>query len=201
MLIWRSVSFQFLFRTLYLNLSGIPPKKDIAMTSHSKIQITTFQPNEWSLYRETRLKALADAPLAFCQSLSEAQQIPDQEWQARLVCDRPDSLHLPIKALWEDAIAGMAWGRINKAEPQTAHLFQMWVDPNFRRLGIGKGIIWFFLNWAKANATSQAQLGVTCGHDTPYQLYQSFGFKFYGEPEPMRDGSTDQFQTMLLDLK
>jgi ribosomal protein S18 acetylase RimI-like enzyme len=170
------------------------------MASHSKIQITTFQPDEWVLYRETRLRALADAPLAFCQTLADAQQIPDQEWQARLMCDRPDSLHLPIKAVWEDAIAGMAWGRINKDDPQTAHLFQMWVDPSFRQMGLGKSIIRFFLDWARANATSQASLGVTCGHDVPYRFYQSFGFRPTGEPEPIRDGSTDQFQNMVLDL-
>ena len=170
------------------------------MASHPDIQITTFQPEEWSLYRETRLRALADAPLAFCQTLADAQQIPDQEWQARLVCDRPDSLHLPIKALWEDAIVGMAWGRINKADPQTAHLFQMWVDSKFRRLGIGKSIMHFFLEWAKTNAASQAQLGVTCRHDAPYQLYQSFGFQPSGEPEAMRDGSAEQFQNMVLAL-
>ena len=116
------------------------------------------------------------------------------------MCDRPDSLHLPIKALWKDEIAGMAWGRIDKADPQTAHLFQMWVDSSFRRLGIGKSIIWFFLDWAKANATSQAKLGVTCGHDAPYQLYQSFGFQPDGEPELMRDGSAEQFQNMVLVL-
>jgi ribosomal protein S18 acetylase RimI-like enzyme len=171
-----------------------------AMSSFPAIRLTTFQLDEWALYRDMRLKALADAPSAFCQTLSSAQQIPDEEWQARLVCDRPDSLNLPIKVWCGETVAGMAWGRINTDTPNIAYLFQMWVDPRFRRLGIGRQIIRFFLEWAKAQAATHAELGVTCGETAPYRLYQSFGFRPQGSPEPMRAGSDAQFQTMVLDL-
>jgi hypothetical protein len=43
--------------------------------------IRSFTPDEWSVYKQLRLRALADSPDVFGSTLVEEKDRPDAEWK------------------------------------------------------------------------------------------------------------------------
>ena len=107
---------------------------------------------------------------------------------------------LPLVAEDEGRAAGIAWGRIDPAAPETAHLYQMWVTPEARGRGCGAMLLDAVIQWARGKDAKQLLLDVTCGPSPANRLYARAGFRPAGEPEPIRPGSTLPVQPMRLDL-
>ena len=165
------------------------------------MNIRRLRPEEWSVYRSIRLRALADAPDAFGSTLAREETFADNVWQKRLDAGARSALQLPIVA--EDAAepVGLAWGRIEEAEPHVATLYQMWVAPHCRGQGVGSALVHAVITWAK-NANAHALvLSVTAGNSAAYQLYAGLGFIASGPLEPLRRDSSVLAQTMQLDLR
>lgn len=148
------------------------------------------------LYRRVRLQALADSPDAFVRTLAEEGARSDEEWAARLAFD--PATDLPLVAEVNGEPAGLAWGKIGVTSPDTAHLFQMWVAPAHRGLGIGRMLVDTVVSWAARAGVRHIELGVTWGDTPAVRLYSRAGFEPIGEPAPLRPGSTLLAQTMRL---
>ncbi len=162
--------------------------------------IRTLASDEWRTYQNLRLRALADSPDAFARTLPEEQGRQDTEWSARLASGAGSRWDLPLVAEVDAEPLGLAWGRIDQTDPDVAYLYQMWVDPNFRRLGAGGMFLAAIVAWATAADARHLNLGVTCG--TPaMRLYTCAGFKPVGKPKPIRPGSALLGQSMQLGLR
>jgi GNAT superfamily N-acetyltransferase len=96
---------------------------------------------------------------------------------------------------------GLAWARIDPAEPDRAYLYQMWVAPPFRRLGVGRMLLAAATAWARASNARSLALSVTCGSVPAERLYTAAGFTPAGAPEPIRPGSPLLVQPMQLELR
>jgi GNAT superfamily N-acetyltransferase len=163
--------------------------------------VRAFRPHEWRVYRDLRLRALADSPDAFGGTLAEGIDRPDTEWSNRLASGADTRWNFPVVAELAGEAIGLAWGRIEPSEPEAAHLYQMWVDPRFRRLGAGQMLLQAVIDWAKYANVRFLALGVTCGDSAARRLYSRAGFKAVGEPELLRPGSTLLAQSMRLELR
>jgi ribosomal protein S18 acetylase RimI-like enzyme len=163
------------------------------------VRIRTFRKSEWQAYRDARLCALQDSPDAFSTTFEEARRWPENEWEARFRSVRLDT-DLPLCAEVDGVVAGMAWARIDPAAPQTAHVYQMWVEPAHRGRGIGRALLEAAIAWAPTRGARRVTLGVTCGNTAASRLYAAAGFMPIGEPEPLRPGSPLRVQTMTLML-
>ncbi len=152
-------------------------------------RIRTFAPQEWKIYKDLRLRALADSPTAFGSTLAEEQKRTDAEWSNRLAAGTDSGMDLPIMAEVEQKLIGLAWGRINRSNPDAANLYQMWVAPGHRRLGIGKMLLEAIVAWAKAKNVSSLNLDVTFRESPAMRFYTTAGFEPSGEPQPFRPGS------------
>lgn len=131
--------------------------------------------------------------------MSEEQERPDAQWLGRLAtCAGSD---LPLVAEVDGVAVGLAWGKIEASSPETAHLYQMWVAPTHRRLGVGRMLLDAVINWASKASLRWIVLGVTCGDTPAMRLYQRAGFKPNGEPVPLRQGSNLLEQPMQLELR
>jgi ribosomal protein S18 acetylase RimI-like enzyme len=151
--------------------------------------IRTLAPHEWGTYRDLRLRALADSPQAFGRTLAEEQARPDAEWVSRLSSGTSSGWDLPLVAEVDGEPIGMAWGRIERSQPETAHLYQMWVAPGQRRLGAGRMLLEAVIAWAKSKDARALKLGVALGNSPALRLYTRAGFEPAGEPQPLRQGS------------
>ena len=179
---------------------GHPPPPGFRRTSHTPFVIRRFDSAEWQVYRRLRLAALADSPDAFGSTLAAEQDRPDAYWQQRLPTGVASANDCPLIALAGDDPVGLVWGKIDAANPSTAHVYQMWVTPTHRRLGIGAALLDSVITWARNRSASALVLSVTCGDSPARRLYQRLGFDPSGEPTPLRPGSTVVAQEMRLHI-
>lgn len=156
---------------------------------------------EWRAYRALRLRALADSPDAFGSTLALESAQPDADWSKRLASGALSPFELPLVGEVGAEAAGLAWARIDPALRGRAHLYQMWVDPSFRRLGIARRLLDAAIDWAERADARSLFLSVTCGMTPAARLYAGAGFVPAGDPEPLRPGSPLLVQPMQLVLR
>ncbi|WP_328710440.1 GNAT family N-acetyltransferase [Microbispora hainanensis] len=99
------------------------------------IELRVLYEDDWPIWRELRLAALAEAPYAFGSTLSEWQGEGDREerWRARLAM--PGSHN--VIATIDDRPVGMAAG-IPAETADEAELISFWVSPSVRGKGVGE---------------------------------------------------------------
>jgi ribosomal protein S18 acetylase RimI-like enzyme len=162
--------------------------------------IHVFASHEWPIYRDLRLRALAESPDAFGSTLELERDRPDAEWLSRLAAGMDVRFHLPLVARLGSEPIGLAWGRIQDSDPDVANLYQLWVVPEFRRLGTGRLLLDAVIRWARRAGARRVELDVACGDSPAMRLYARAGFEAAGDPEPLRPGSALMKQAMRLRL-
>jgi len=163
--------------------------------------VRTLMVDEWRVYKELRLRALADSPEAFGRTLAEENGRSDEEWAGRLASGADSRWNLPLVVEVDGESVGLAWGRIDPSDPDRASLYQMWVAPPHRGRGAGRMLLEAVIVWSRARNASYLDLGVTCGDSPARRLYESAGFKPLGEPRSLRPGSQLLEQPMRLGLQ
>jgi GNAT superfamily N-acetyltransferase len=161
--------------------------------------IRTLAQHEWAIYKDLRLHALADSSDAFGSTLAKEQNLSDAEWASRLAAGA-NSWDCPLVAEVAGEPIGLAWGRIEKSNPDVANLHQMWVAPGHRCLGAGRMLLEAVIAWAWAKNASHLELGVTCGDSPARRLYTRARFEPVGQPQLFRPGSELMGQMMRLKL-
>ena len=160
--------------------------------------IRTLHPDDWPIYRELRLRALADSPQAFCSTHAEEAQRTDDVWAARLAAPALGAYQQgwPFAAEVDGTPVGLAWV---KMEGNHASIYQVWVAPEARGRGVGATLLDAAIGWARARKASELRLDVTSGDGAAARLYRRMGFVDVGAPVPMA-GRTTFEQAMVLRL-
>lgn len=160
--------------------------------------IRRLLPQEWQAYRAIRLRALEDAPEAFCATLAEAQAWDMGEWAARLERAAASGIDCPLAAEQDGALAGLLWAKVDADHPDRVNLFQVWVAPESRGRGVASALLDEALAWARARGARAVHLGVNRANAHVVRLYERAGFESIGAPRPMREGSSNMEQQMRL---
>lgn len=140
-------------------------------------------PEDWRLWRELRLAALAEAPLAFGSKLADWQGDGDREerWRGRLGIPASHN----VVALVDGQPAGMVSGVPGEQDGE-AELISMWVSPAARGRGVGDRLVGAVEEWARRNGATRLMLGVRAHNASAIALYRRNGFGETGvsnEPE------------------
>jgi GNAT superfamily N-acetyltransferase len=138
-------------------------------------------PEDWQLYRRIRLEALQEAPYAFGSTYANEAARPERSWRQALA-DR-----VRFVAEVDGVVAGTASGGEGDSTG-TAALTAMWVDPRFRRQGIGALLVKTVVEWAEAGRHNRLFLWVTDGNDNAERLYQRNSFVRTGAVQDVRPG-------------
>ncbi|MEU6406386.1 GNAT family N-acetyltransferase [Streptomyces sp. NPDC046985] len=148
--------------------------------------LRTVDSDDWPLWRELRLAALAEAPYAFGSTLAQWQGSGDREdrWRARLSIPGARDL----VALLHGLPVGMASG-VPGEESDNAELISMWVNPTARGKGVGDCLIQAVERWAAERGATTLRLSVMPDNRRATALYERHGFTDTGEPgDPLPDG-------------
>lgn len=147
----------------------------------NRIHIRPLQAEQWPLYKAMRITALADAPYAFSSTLAEALERSDAVWASLVKGYTTDPNSITCIAYFDDVPCGMAACALLGEETE---MFAVWVDPKYRRKGIGRGLIIFALRWSKAQGVQKMTVGVYNDNLEAVALYQSAGFMDHGRIKP-----------------
>jgi GNAT superfamily N-acetyltransferase len=137
---------------------------------------------EWEDVCDLRLHALAETPEAFGQTLEQAQQMSAEEWRKWLE-PRADRVWF-VEETSDRRLVGMAVGFFDATE-KVAAIGGMYVDPEERRTGIGRRLVYAVEAWARERGAERIELEVNPETIPALRLYQSCGYQPTGKSRPL----------------
>ena len=139
-------------------------------------------PDDWATFREIRLRSLADSPDAFGSTLEREDAFTEDEWRRRVrgpVYAVLDPGPVAVGGLFDDDGVFHVWG--------------MWTDPAHRGRGHARRIL-----DALIAPEVDAVLDVNVDNDVARTAYERYGFVGTGRFEPLRPGSDQRMERMVL---
>jgi ribosomal protein S18 acetylase RimI-like enzyme len=147
-------------------------------------------------YRQLRLEALQDSPIAFSADYQQNVNQPAKYWEDRLTMEEDEATL--FLAEHEGRLIGMM-GIGRGGSPKTRHGAWIWgvyVKPDWRGLRIAEELINSCFTWAKARKILLVKLGVAATNKPAIRCYERCGFSTYGtEPRAIfyEDKYYDEF--------
>jgi ribosomal protein S18 acetylase RimI-like enzyme len=138
------------------------------------VDFRVLSDDDWKLWRDLRLAALAEAPKAFGSKLADWQDAGEDKWRDRLRIAGA----LDLVAYLSDEAVGMASGV--PAGPQAVEIISVWVSPAGRGHGVGDALIGGIANWAATDGATVVRLAVREDNAAAIRLYERAGFVHIG---------------------
>ena len=139
-------------------------------------------PDDWEAFREIRLRSLADSPDAFGSTLEREQEFTEDDWRLRLSG--------PVYAVTDPGPVAVGGLFDNEG---VLHVWGMWTDPAHRGQGHARRIL-----DALIAPDADAVLDVNLSNATARAAYEHYGFVGTGHLEPLRPGSEQRMERMVL---
>jgi ribosomal protein S18 acetylase RimI-like enzyme len=146
------------------------------------MEIRPTRAGDWEELRDLRLRALRDAPGAFASTLERELAFTDEVWLRRA-----EGGPASVTFIAREGGAGIGSVTIlaEADVPGRAHLVGMWVDPRYRRRGVGRALIDRAVRWARERRARELILWVADHNAAARQLYERVGFRPTGERQPL----------------
>jgi GNAT superfamily N-acetyltransferase len=163
----------------------------------TEITVRVLDESEWSVYRDVRLRALAESPGSFTATLAEEADRDEQFWRNRMT--RSHRLLAELGPVPQGIVSLGPY----KQEPSAGEVFGLYVVPEAR----GTGVSWRLVEAAAALATRQAylQLYYWVGTDNGRAIgfANNFGFRTtdYRRPTRASDHESGEEIAMVLSLE
>ena len=163
--------------------------------------IRRLRPDEAGLFRDLRLRALEDSPSSFADTFTEVAAQPSEYWDKLTASlTRADGQVMFVAEDEEGhAIAGV-FGLFDRDDTSRGHLGGMWVDPAWRRRGVGRALGGAVIAWARERKLRALELWVTEGNRAAVHLYTALGFTATGEEDVLASAPSFRVSRMMLVL-
>ena len=149
-------------------------------TPQGKIVIREANLADASSFRELRLEALQNSPVAFSADYQKNVSHPAKYWED-LLTPNPDESTMFLGEV-EGRLIAMT-GVMRGTSPKTRHSAWVWgvyVTPGWRGLHIAGEIIQACIDWAGTRKVVLVKLGVAAVNQPAIRCYERCGFKVYG---------------------
>ncbi|WP_371779708.1 GNAT family N-acetyltransferase [Streptosporangium subroseum] len=143
-------------------------------------EVRRLTPEDWEIFRDVRLVALADAPEGFASSLEREQAYDEARWRDWMQPERG----VKAIALVEGRVVGVAGGWVPEGRGGAVEVYSMWVDPVARGTGVGALLVEEVVGWAAEQGYHKIELWVVDGNDGAARLYKRLGFEATNESQP-----------------
>lgn len=155
------------------------------------VDVRLVGPEAWALWRDARLRALADSPTAFGSTYEREAAFSEALWRERLASKDG------VSVLGTADGSAVAMGGTFVPGDGWCHLFGMWVDPAWRGRGLSLRVLDLLTTWA-ADRDLPVSLHVTVGNLVARAVYERRGFVATGETCPLRPGAAERIERMVL---
>jgi ribosomal protein S18 acetylase RimI-like enzyme len=133
---------------------------------------------DWSAYREIRLRMLAESPDAYGSSYAFEARFPEERWRERAANPLNVLAYAP-----DGRLAGTATGL--PAADRTVDVVAMYVDPQYRGQGCAERLLDAVTAAARERNARRLVLHVTMGNEAASRCYTRYGFAPTGRSWPM----------------
>jgi RimJ/RimL family protein N-acetyltransferase len=177
--------------------------KRFLSTPRGEILIREASPADAAVFRELRLGALQDSPIAFSADYQKNLNHPLKHWEDMLTMHADESTI--VFAVHKNSLVATT-GIARGGSPKTRHSAWIWgvyVKPEWRGLHIAEELIRTCFMWAKDRQIVTAKLGVAAVNKSAVRCYERCGFQIYGtEPRALfYDGTYYDFHMMSCSLE
>lgn len=131
-----------------------------------------------------RLDALKEAPYAFGSTYEREVDLDEASWRARI--ERRPTFVAEV----DGAVAGTVAGGDYDVTGGAA-MIAMWVDPRYRRRGVGDVLVKAVVDWARESGFDEMFLWVTAVNAAAERLYTRNGFVRTGASQEVRPGELE----------
>ncbi|MDG4794240.1 GNAT family N-acetyltransferase [Micromonospora sp. WMMD1082] len=146
--------------------------------------IRRVEPADAARMRALRLEMLADAPLAFLETIAEAAARPHAEYAARIALVSAGADTAQFVADPGGRLVGHAGGTVHPTEPKVTVLYAVYITPAWRGTGLLADLVAGVAAWSRACGRDELMLEVVVGNDRAYRAYQRLGFVDTGVRAP-----------------
>jgi GNAT superfamily N-acetyltransferase len=165
------------------------------------MRIRELERHEWALFRELRLRALADSPDAFARTLADALGEDDAYWVKLTESVTAPGGQVMLVAEMADRPVGLAFGLFDKERAKTGHVGGMWVESRARGRGAGRALLDAAIAWGRSRGLDRLELWVTRGNGPAVRLYERAGFADTGRRDVLPSNPALQTIQMALNLR
>jgi RimJ/RimL family protein N-acetyltransferase len=140
--------------------------------ANKEVTIEKLDENHWQDYRDLRLEALKEEPLAFSSSYEEEQSIPENSWRERIKNN--------LFVMEDNQPVGLA-GFFRNPHLKTNHVCEMYgvyLRKEYRGQGIGKRLVEAVMAEIQSlKGILIIEVGVNPTQKAAKHLYQKYGFE------------------------
>jgi len=155
------------------------------------VEVRVLVPEDWEIWRDIRLRALLDSPDAFGSTYEREVRFTEEVWRSRL----EDRDSVSVVALEREAPVAMVGGYPDL--PGLLHVVAMWVAPAARGRRLAHAVLGVLETWAGARGL-RLHLDVNRANAAARRCYERYGFVPTGESHPLRAGSDQVCERMVL---
>jgi GNAT superfamily N-acetyltransferase len=153
------------------------------------ISIRSLQAHEVGLHREVRVRALRESPDSFGETAAEAEAQPHSYWYDLTRSVTAPDQHIMFLAYDGTSICGSTYGLLDRERSDAARVGGMWVDPSWRRQGVGRCLLQAVVSWARQRRFNRLVLWTPAANAGAIALYRGAGFVDTGRQRPLRPGT------------
>ena len=113
-----------------------------------EFEIIELSESDWRDYKSIRLDSLRDSPDSFASTYEREVSFRPDQWKSRLRISSTIHDAVAIAAVSDKSLIGLLSCVIHGPDVKTAHLYQMWVSPGFRKRGVGSALVDHVKSWA-----------------------------------------------------
>jgi len=150
------------------------------MSAYS-LRIRRIEPHEIALHRDVRLRALRDAPDAFGEAAAEVEARPALYWEDLTRSVTEPGRHVMFLACEGDAVCGSIYGLRDAESSNSGRVGGSWVEPSYRRRGIGNALLQAVISWAKDQRFERLRLWAPAASAAALAFYRQAGFAETGQ--------------------
>ena len=141
--------------------------------------------HEVGLHRDLRLRALRDAPDSFGETLADAAARSMSYWEELTRSVTEPGRHVMFVACEDEDVLGSAYGLLDRERGDAGRVGGVWVEPAWRRRGVGRALLQEVFGWARARGLSRLCLSAPAHSPAAIALYSRVGFRDTGDRRPL----------------